>query len=106
MSISSVSMPDAEMFFTVHYSDLDIHQHVNNSRYIEWILDSYPLEMDQTHQITTFEINFLAESNCGDELSIRSKQQRDSIPNFLYTIVRKEDSRELCRARVRWKRID
>lgn len=98
--------PGAETFFAVHYSDLDMNQHVNNARYIEWIVDSYPMEINQTHHIATFEINFIAESNCGDELSIRSERQKDSIQTFLHTIIRKEDNRELCRARVRWKRID
>jgi acyl-ACP thioesterase len=97
---------DEETFFTVRYSDLDMHQHVNNSRYVEWIFDSYSFEMNQTHQITTFEINFLAESNCGDELSVLSERQKDPGPTFLHTIIRKEDGRELCRARVRWRKID
>jgi len=96
--------PDEETFFTVRYSDLDVHQHVNNARYIEWILDSYSFEMNQTHHITTFEINFLAESNYGDGLSIRSERRKDSSPTFLHAIVRKEDGRELCRARVKWKK--
>jgi len=100
------SAPGEEMSFTVRYGDLDMHQHVNNARYIEWVLDSYSFEMNQTHQITTFEINFLAESTCGDELSVQSERQKDSAPTFLHTIIRKEDGRELCRARVRWKRIE
>jgi len=97
--------PGEEMSFTVRYGDLDMHQHVNNARYIEWVLDSYSLEMNQTHQITAFEINFLAESTCGDELSIQSERQKDPSPIFLHTIVRKEDGKELCRARVRWKKV-
>lgn len=99
-------VPGEEMFFSVHYGDLDMHQHVNNAKYIEWILDSYPFEINQTHHITNFEINFLAESTCGDELSIQSERQKDSIPTYLHTMIRKEDGRELCRARVRWRRID
>jgi acyl-ACP thioesterase len=97
---------EAKAIFRVHYSDLDMHQHVNNARYIEWVLDSYSFEMNQTHHISTFEINFLAESSCGDELSIRSERQRDFIPTYLHTVVRKEDGRELCRARVRWRRVE
>jgi len=31
--------------YTVRYSDIDMHHHVNNTKYIEWILDSYPFEM-------------------------------------------------------------
>ncbi|MBM4308781.1 MAG: hypothetical protein FJ123_18805 [Deltaproteobacteria bacterium] len=99
------SAPSEEMSFTVRYGDLDMHQHVNNARYIEWVLDSYSLEMNQTHQITTFEINFLAESSCDDELSVQTESQKDPSPTFLHKIVRKEDGRELCRARVTWKRI-
>jgi len=99
-------VPGEEMFFSVHYGDLDMHQHVNNARYIEWILDSYPFEINQTHHITNFEINFLAESNCGDELSVQSERQKDSIPTFLHKMIRKEDGRELCRARVRWRRAE
>lgn len=98
-------IPGSEMSFTVRYGDLDIHQHVNNSRYLEWVLDSYSLEMNQTHQITTFEINFLAESNFGDELSIQTEHQKEFNPVFLHTIIRKEDGKELCRARVRWNRL-
>jgi acyl-ACP thioesterase len=98
--------PGPEVLFTARYSDLDMNQHVNNVRYIEWILDSYPMEINQTHYVTTFEMNFLAESSCGDELSIRSEQQKDPLTTFLHTMVRKEDGRELCRARVQWKRVE
>lgn len=100
------SAPNEETFFTVRYSDLDLNLHVNNSRYIEWILDSYSFEMNQTHQISSLEINFLAESNCGDELSVQSERQHGSIPTFLHTMIRKADGRELCRARVRWRKVE
>ncbi|MCX8118856.1 MAG: thioesterase [Desulfobacterota bacterium] len=95
--------PDEETFFTVRYSDLDLNLHVNNARYIEWILDSYSFEMNQTHQISTLEINFLAESNFGDELIVRTEELKNSPSTFLHSIVRKGDELELCRARVRWK---
>jgi acyl-ACP thioesterase len=92
--------------YTVRYSDIDMHHHVNNTKYIEWILDSYPFEMNQTHQIHTFEINFLAESSHGDEISIHTEPLGDSPPAFLHSVFRKGDGRELCRAKVSWKRID
>ena len=104
--LPAASDPGSKTFFTVHYNDLDMHQHVNNARYIEWILDSYSFEMNQTHYITTFEINFLAESSCGDELCVQSERQKDPILTYLHTMIRKEDGRELCRARVRWKKVE
>ena len=95
-----------EKSYTVRYSDIDMHHHVNNTKYIEWILDSYPFEMHRKCYIHTFEINFLAESSREDEISIHTEPLGDSPPTFLHSVFRKGDGRELCRARVSWKRID
>jgi acyl-ACP thioesterase len=96
---------EMEKTYTVRYSDIDMHHHVNNIKYIEWILDSYPFEMNQTHHIHTFEINFLAESSYGDAITIQTKVTQDLPPAFLHSVFRKEDGRELCRARSEWKRV-
>src|SRR4030066_186526 len=93
-----------EKSYTVRYSDIDMHHHVNNIKYIEWILDSYPFEMNQTYQIHTFEINFLGESTHGDEIAIYTETLKETPPAFLHNIIRKGDGRELCRARTEWNR--
>jgi len=97
--------PKMEKSYTVRYSDIDMHHHVNNIKYIEWILDSYAFEMNQTYQIHTFEINFLGESSCGDAITIHSETLQESPPTFLHNVIRKDDGRELCRARTGWKRV-
>ncbi len=51
----------------VKNSDLDMHNHVNNVKYSQWILDSIPLEY-HTKQIREFEINFLKETFLDDEI--------------------------------------
>ena len=95
-----------EKSYTVRYSDIDMHHHVNNTKYIEWILDSYPFEMNQTHQIHSFEINFLAESSHGDEISIQTETLKESPPVFLHRVSREGEGKELCRARTGWKRVN
>lgn len=95
-----------EKVFTVHYGDIDMHHHANNTKYIEWILDSYPLEMHQNYHVHTFQINYLAESSHGDEISVRSEPIEDSPPTFLHSVFRENDNRELCRARASWERIN
>lgn len=98
--------PKEENPFAVRYGDLDIHLHVNNSRYLEWILNSYSFEIHQRHEVSSLEIHFLAESNFGDQILVRTEQQKDSPPTFLHSVVRRNDGQELCRARMRWKRIE
>ena len=69
-------------------------------------MTSYPFEMTQTLQIHTFEINFLAESSHGDEISVHTEPVENFPLAFLHSVFRKGDGRELCRAKVSWKRID
>jgi len=38
--------------------------------------------MNQTHQIHTFEINFLAESSCGDAILIHTETLKESPPAY------------------------
>jgi medium-chain acyl-[acyl-carrier-protein] hydrolase len=102
--ISGPLHPKMEKSYTVLYSDIDMHHHVNNTKYLEWILDSYPFEMNQTHQIHSFEINFLGESSHGDEITIYTESTKESPSAFLHSVVRKKDGRELCRARTAWNR--
>ena len=82
-----------------------MYHHVNNIKYVEWILDSFPFEMNQSHQIHIFEINFLGESIPGDEIAIYTEALKETPSAFLHNIIRKGDGRELCRARTVWNRV-
>jgi acyl-ACP thioesterase len=97
--------PKSKKSYEVRYSDIDIHHHVNNIKYVEWILDSVPFEMNRTHQIYTFEVNFLAESSYGDAISVQTETLQDSPPVFLHRVSKEEEGKELCRARTGWKRV-
>jgi len=98
--------PKSTKSYEVRYSDIDIHHHVNNIKYIEWILDSAPFEINQTHQIHTFEINFLAESSYEDAISIQTETLQESPPVFLHRVSREGEGKELCRARTGWKKVN
>ncbi len=52
----------------VGWSDIDAHQHVNNVRYVEWCLDSYPPDYWREHAMVDFDINFNAETVWGQEI--------------------------------------
>jgi acyl-ACP thioesterase len=45
----------------VRYSDIDYNLHVNNARYVDFIMDSYPLEFHQEHEVGAIEVNYINE---------------------------------------------
>lgn len=51
------------------YSDIDVNGHVNSIKYIEHILDLFPMEQFRTKRIRRFEMAYVAESYYGDKLT-------------------------------------
>ena len=84
---------------TVNYGDLDQNGHVNNVRYIEWVLHSLPLEFHQSHRIKTLEVNYLAEAFYGHSVAICS---REDLPGeYAHGVM--ADGVDLFRARSIWE---
>lgn len=82
------------------YQDLDVNSHVNNVKYVEWILEGMPLDFHATHRLREMGINYLSEALYGDRISI-SRQKKEG-GTFLHCLRREGDGKELCRAETSW----
>ena len=51
------------------YSDIDINGHVNSIKYIEHILDLFPIEYYKKYRIKRFDIAYIMESHNNDKLN-------------------------------------
>ncbi len=91
---------DASLVRTIDtgYSDVDINGHVNSVKYIEHVLDLWPLSWYRQHQIRRFEIAYVAEAHAGDRLSFYREQTADDV--FCVRIVKKSDADEIEVARA------
>ena len=79
------------------YSDIDINGHVNSIRYIEHILDMFPIEIYKEKRIRRFEMAYVAESYFDDELSFF----KDDKEGGMYEIeVKKNGDEVVCRSKV------
>ncbi len=95
--------------YRVRNSDLDINQHVNNTKYAQWILDAIPYPIHQALQLKKYSVNFLAETHLGDKVQIdQSIQSTDPITNdsgvSIYRGVRAQDHKILFSALLEWKK--
>jgi len=85
----------------VGYQDLDVNEHVNNVRYLDWITETYPLDFLKTHQLHRLDLNYLAEAFYGKDIAVIN--QRMSESEFLHSIRQIDDQTEICRAKVIWQ---
>jgi medium-chain acyl-[acyl-carrier-protein] hydrolase len=99
--IPSLVNTDSEWRTYVGYQDLDVNEHVNNVRYLDWITETYSLDFLKAHQMHRLEINYLAEALYGKDVVVFNQQLSDS--EFLHSIRRIDDQTEICRAKVFWQ---
>ena len=89
--------PSAKL--TAKYSDIDINGHVNSIRYIEHILDLFPIQLYMRKQIQRFEMAYVAESYYGDELSFFEEEVNE---DEYHVEIKKNDCEVVCRAKVKF----
>lgn len=87
--------PTAE--YVAKYCDIDVNGHVNSIKYIEHILDLFPLDFYREHAIHRFEIAYVAESYFGDKLTFYRQQKGE---NEYDVEVRKNDSDVVVRSKL------
>ena len=86
--------------FQVKPSDLDLNLHVNNVKYIQWIMDTMSVAFLSSGRIVSLEANYLAEGIEGDEIRIRKEVQREENNSLRCSVIKSSDGRELCRIMI------
>lgn len=86
------------------YGDIDVNKHVNNAKYVEWILDCFEDEHYNISQIKTLQLNFLSEAKMGEKLVL--KRGRDSEDESVYYVEAKnrENNKKIFQAKLEWQR--
>lgn len=96
--LGAIDQWDSEMPISARYSDIDVNRHVTASRYLAWIVDSYPTGFHDAHWLRLVSVNYLSETVEGEHLLVRTGRA-GAIHHHSLT---KADGTEVCRARLEW----
>lgn len=69
----------ASMARRVCYSDLDVNDHMNNCRYLEWAADLLPAAFHKDHALQDVTMCYLGEAREGDELLLFWEMQPGGV---------------------------
>jgi len=91
--------------FKVNRFDVDNNQHVNNIRYLQWLIESISEEITDNFHLHSIDGRFIAEAQYGD--TILSFTERDIIDNsYIHTIKTQKNNKVCATAKTFWtKRI-
>jgi acyl-ACP thioesterase len=82
------------------YNEIDVNNHVNNTRYLDWVMDCFESEFYLTHELKNFTLEFLGEMHWGDEVELLSGQEDSS---YHIQAVNVKTGKAAFRADVEWQ---
>ena len=68
---------------TVRYSDIDVNKHLNNSKYVDFIMDCFSLKDHEKYSVKSIEVNYSKEALPGDSIIIY-KDVSEANSNIIY----------------------
>lgn len=104
--VSRVKTPQMEEYteFKVQYNDLDVNCHLNSMKYIDHVMDTFPLDYLRDYQVKRIEIAYVAEGHWGDTLRIYHLAEDEQ---HYFRVTRMEDDSsetELSRLLLKFKK--
>ncbi|OMO54189.1 Acyl-ACP thioesterase [Corchorus capsularis] len=92
---------------TPRWNDLDYNYHVNNSKYVDWILESVPRSPIHNQELCSINIEYRRECLKDDVIQSLSKVVTDEQTNHqgieLEHLLRLESGPEVLRAKTAWR---
>ncbi len=88
---------------TVLLSDIDLNNHVNNARYLEWIFDCYDDAFVRSHAPGLIQVNYVGEATLGDSVAL-GRGEDPSAPGLHYIEgVNKVKGSKVIQALIGWR---
>lgn len=101
---SRITLRDGGKLVFTHqivYNDIDINGHVNSVRYIEHVLDLFPLSLYKAKRLHRFEIAYVAESYYGDRLDFFVSEDKSDASQDIYNVeIKKNGTDVVCRSKI------
>ncbi|OMO66837.1 Acyl-ACP thioesterase [Corchorus olitorius] len=90
---------------TPGWHDLDCNYHVNNAKYLDWILESIPGSIIYSHELSKIKLEYRKECLKDDVIQSLSKVVTNEIDQGieLEHVLRLESGPEVVRARTAWR---
>ncbi|OIV99944.1 hypothetical protein TanjilG_26282 [Lupinus angustifolius] len=92
------------------WSDLDVNQHVNNVKYIGWLLESAPQSILESHELSAMTLEYRRECGRDSVLQSLTAVSETDVGNLAHGghveckhLLRLENGAEIVRGRTEWR---
>ena len=101
--IKPASSSNHSKTFPINRYDVDSYDHVNNIRYLYWLMESMPQDIVDNCYLHTIDGRFVGEAQYGDTLVSYTENDADDL-SFVHTIKTESNDKVCASARTIWKK--
>jgi acyl-ACP thioesterase len=92
--------PEAAYKRIIGYSDVDMNGHLNNSKYVDFIMDCFTVENHRQYEVRSIEVNYLSEALPGETLVLRRELSEINANHIYIDGVNEAGDKTVFRARL------
>lgn len=88
--------------------DTDMNQHVNNIRYMSWMLEGIPEDVKSAYEVSKITLEYRQEASPGqpiESLAEAEESESSSVRQFIHFIKTSEVGKEINRGRTVWRPV-
>ncbi|MCL7762776.1 thioesterase [Polaribacter sp. Z014] len=100
--IEPLDFADYTNHFRVNRYDTDMNKHVNNIRYLQWVIESIPEDITDNYFLHEIDGRFITEAQYGDTVLSLTKEL-ETKNSFAHTIKIEGSNRVCASAKTIWK---
>ncbi|WP_446898118.1 acyl-[acyl-carrier-protein] thioesterase [Clostridium sp. LBM24168] len=107
LAIDNINLPDKfdfEKYFDVRYSDIDTNRHVNNVKYVDWAIETVPLDIVENYSIENINISYKKEAIYGGKIKSSTKIEEENGKYLGLHKISDADGNELCTIKTLWRK--
>ncbi|MCT4615192.1 MAG: thioesterase [Marinifilaceae bacterium] len=104
--IDAVLNSDLEIKFKVNRYDTDMIKHVNNIRYLQWVIESTPEEIVDNYYLYSIDGRFISEAHLGQTIISLTKniEIETSDKSYIHSIKIEGTDKDCATAKTVWKK--
>lgn len=91
-----------ELQTQVRWHDIDLNKHVNNTRYLQWALETLPSDLLEQKQLSEVDIIFRSETTLGDTITAVAGPLSGIENAYLHKLTSNTTEKELVQAKTIW----
>lgn len=101
----SLEKEDFTKEFSVRRSDIDTNEHVNNTKYMEWVLEALPMDLYNDYILKYIDIRYMKELLLDDDITCTTQviPQEDGCAG-IHIITSPEGFMEFAKAKTIWEK--